>query len=81
LLKDLIARVAEPGPLRYADHVAGNGAAFFDGACRLGAPGVVSKRRDSVVASAKKKAGARRKGKKAPAKDAPWRVVRCAPRS
>jgi bifunctional non-homologous end joining protein LigD len=80
LLKALLARVAEPGPLRFADHVAGNGAAFFDGACRLGAPGVVSKRTDSVRAGAtsKKKAGAARgKGKKAPAKDAPWRVVRC----
>jgi bifunctional non-homologous end joining protein LigD len=78
LLQALLARVAEPGPLRFADHVAGNGAAFFDGACRLGAPGVVSKRRDSVVAvAAKKKAP---KGKKAPAKDAAWRVVRCGPR-
>ena len=72
LLQALLARVAEPGPLRFADHVAGNGAAFFAGACRLGAPGVVSKRRDSTVAVAsKKKAGApRSKGKKAPAKDA-----------
>jgi bifunctional non-homologous end joining protein LigD len=80
LLRALLARVAEAGPLRFADHVAGNGAAFFDGACRLGAPGVVSKRRDSVVvaAASKKKAGvARGKGKKAPAKNADWRVVRC----
>ncbi len=79
LLHALLARVAEPGPLRFADHVAGNGAAFFDGACRLGAPGVVSKRRDSTVAveAKKKEASARGKGKKAPAKDAPWRVVRC----
>lgn len=79
LLQALLARVAEPGPLRFADHVAGNGAAFFDGACRLGAPGVVSKRRDGVVVVAKKKAGgaARGKAKKTPAKDAAWRVVRC----
>jgi len=82
LLKALLARVAEPGPLRFADHVAGNGAAFFDGACRLGAPGVVSKRRDSVVAVATKKAGgvAGGKRKKLPGKDTLWKVVRCAPR-
>jgi bifunctional non-homologous end joining protein LigD len=79
LLKGLLARVAEPGPLRFADHVGGNGAAFFEGACRLGAPGVVSKRRDSVVAVAPKKKAGGGKGKKVPAKDAAWRVVRCAP--
>ncbi len=76
LLKALLARVAEPGPLRFADHVAGNGAAFFDGACRLGAPGVVSKRRQSTIVVGSKKASGG-KSKKAPAKDAPWRVVRC----
>ncbi len=77
LLQALLARVAEPGPLRFADHVAGDGAAFFDGACRLGAPGVVSKRRDAVMAPATRS----RKRKSTTAKDATWRVVRCAPRS
>jgi len=79
LLKALLARVAEPGPLRFTDHVAGNGAAFFEGACRLGAPGVVSKRRDAVIAvdAKKNKSSARGKAKKAPAKDTLWRVVRC----
>ncbi len=84
LLKALLARVAEPGPLRFADHVAGNGAAFFQGACRLGAPGVVSKRRDSRRSRCARRRRRRRasaaKRRRRP-RTRPWRVVRCAPRA
>ena len=34
------------GVLRFAEHVVGNGPAFFDEVCRLGLEGIVSKRRD-----------------------------------
>jgi bifunctional non-homologous end joining protein LigD len=34
-------------PLRYSDHVVGNGPEFFAQACRLGLEGIISKRRDS----------------------------------
>jgi bifunctional non-homologous end joining protein LigD len=34
------------GVLRYADHIVGNGARMFSEACRQGAEGIVSKRRD-----------------------------------
>jgi bifunctional non-homologous end joining protein LigD len=37
----------DAGPLRYSDHVAGNGPEFFAQACRLGLEGIISKRRDS----------------------------------
>src|SRR5439155_1423971 len=35
------------GPVRYSDHVAGDGADFFTHACRLGLEGTVAKRRDA----------------------------------
>jgi len=34
--------------LRYSDHIAGSGAAFFAQACKLGLEGIVSKRRDAA---------------------------------
>src|SRR5258705_10572252 len=37
----------DAGPLRYSDHVEGNGPEFFKQACRLGLEGIISKRRDS----------------------------------
>jgi bifunctional non-homologous end joining protein LigD len=37
----------DAGPLRYSDHVVGNGPEFFAQACRLGLEGIISKRRDS----------------------------------
>ena len=39
--------VAGDGLIRYSDHVAGSGRAFFDEACRLGLEGIISKRADS----------------------------------
>jgi bifunctional non-homologous end joining protein LigD len=47
LLAELVARVREAGPLRYAQHIAGDGAAFHDEACRLGIPGMLSRRADA----------------------------------
>jgi bifunctional non-homologous end joining protein LigD len=47
LLATLIRRDAEPGPIRYLDHVGGSGAAFRREAQRLGIPAVVSRRADS----------------------------------
>jgi bifunctional non-homologous end joining protein LigD len=35
------------GPVRYSDHVAGDGPDFFTHACRLGLEGVIAKRRDA----------------------------------
>jgi bifunctional non-homologous end joining protein LigD len=50
LLATLIAGVRPPGPLRLSEHVAGNGEAFFREACRLGLPGIVSRRADAPLA-------------------------------
>jgi bifunctional non-homologous end joining protein LigD len=47
LLAELVARVRPPGVLRLSDHLAGDGAAFFREACRLGLPGIVSRRADA----------------------------------
>ena len=44
-LRQLVGR-RKPGRIRYADHVAGRGEAFFEQACRVGLEGIVSKRRD-----------------------------------
>ena len=45
LLDALIRKVAERTCLRYLDHVEGAGADFFREACRLGIPGMTSRRR------------------------------------
>ena len=42
---------ADKGPLRYSDHVEGNGAQFFKQACEYGIEGIVSKLADSVYES------------------------------
>ena len=42
-LKALVGR-RKRGRVRYADHVAGDGRAFFEQACRLGLEGIISKR-------------------------------------
>ncbi len=43
LLSDLLESVKKNGPLRYSDHVAGNGATFLKQACKFGLEGIVSK--------------------------------------
>ena len=44
-LRTLVRR-RKSGRIRYADHVEGQGGAFFEQACQLGLEGIVSKRRD-----------------------------------
>jgi len=51
LLEELLASVKPRGPLRYSDHVVGNGAQFFKQACEYGIEGIVSKLADSVYES------------------------------
>ncbi len=51
LLEELLAGVNAKGPLRYSDHVVGNGAQFFEQACEYGLEGIVSKLADSVYES------------------------------
>ena len=52
--RELLKIVGRPGPrtrIRYSEHVLGGGARVFEAACRLGVPGVVSKRRDAPYTS------------------------------
>ena len=42
-LEKLLAETKSKGPLRYSDHVEGNGALFFKQACEYGIEGIVSK--------------------------------------
>jgi bifunctional non-homologous end joining protein LigD len=44
LLAPLIARLPASGPIRYSDHVRGQGPKFFAQACKLHLEGIVSKR-------------------------------------
>ncbi|MBC7977524.1 MAG: DNA ligase D, partial [Myxococcales bacterium] len=41
-----LVEATPPGVIRYSDHVAGSGRAFFALACRTGLEGIISKRRD-----------------------------------
>lgn len=43
LLAELFQKVDERSPLRFSDHIEGNGAQFFKEACKLGLEGIVSK--------------------------------------
>jgi bifunctional non-homologous end joining protein LigD len=51
LLKDLIKRLGSRSPLRYSEHIEGNGDAFFKHACEYGIEGIVSKLADSPYES------------------------------
>ena len=51
LLESLFESVAAKSPLRYSDHVTGNGAKFFKQACSFGIEGIVSKLADSTYES------------------------------
>jgi bifunctional non-homologous end joining protein LigD len=51
VLEQLLASAKAKGPLRYSDHVEGNGARFFKQACEFGIEGVVSKLADSFYES------------------------------
>lgn len=51
LLAELLAVANAKGPLRYSDHVEGNGKQFFKQACEFGIEGIVSKLADSPYES------------------------------
>ena len=51
LLEQLLANGDKRSPLRYSDHVVGNGAGFFKHACEYGIEGIVSKLADSPYES------------------------------
>ena len=47
LLRTLFSSLSASGPLRFSDHLEGNGALFFEHACKTGIEGIVSKLRTS----------------------------------
>lgn len=47
LLKELFKSLGSRGPLRYSEHLEGNGDAFFKHACEYGIEGIISKLADS----------------------------------
>ena len=51
LLAKLLKSVGKKSPLRYSDHVEGNGSAFFKQACDFGLEGIVSKLANSLYDS------------------------------
>jgi bifunctional non-homologous end joining protein LigD len=51
ILGELLAAGEAKGPLRYSDHVEGNGVQFFKQACEYGIEGIVSKLADSPYES------------------------------
>jgi bifunctional non-homologous end joining protein LigD len=51
LLKELLDALPAAGPIRYVDHVTGNGAQVLASACKLGLEGLVSKRVDAPYIS------------------------------
>ncbi|HKZ79627.1 MAG TPA: non-homologous end-joining DNA ligase [Pyrinomonadaceae bacterium] len=51
LLEQLFKLVPTKSPLRYSDHVQGNGPEFFRHACQFGVEGIMSKRADSLYES------------------------------
>lgn len=50
-LAELFERVDEKSPLRFSDHIEGNGERFYKEACKLGLEGIVSKLADSAYES------------------------------
>lgn len=51
ILAELLESVGDRSPLRYSDHVEGNGVQFFKQACAFGVEGVVSKLPNSIYES------------------------------
>ena len=51
LLEQLLSSLPAKGPLRYSDHIEGDGAEFFKQACEFGIEGIVSKLADSPYES------------------------------
>ena len=53
VLAEVFEKVDEKSPLRFSDHIEGNGAQFFKEACKFGLEGIVSKLADSFYESAR----------------------------
>ncbi|HEX5726296.1 MAG TPA: DNA ligase D [Longimicrobiaceae bacterium] len=53
-LRALMAGLPAEGPIRFSDHVVGNGRVFHDQACRWGLEGIIAKRADSRYAANKR---------------------------
>lgn len=51
VLAELFEKVAETSPLRFSDHIEGNGAAFLKEVCKFGLEGIVSKLAESPYES------------------------------
>jgi bifunctional non-homologous end joining protein LigD len=51
VLAEVLAPLGDAGYLRYSDHVEGNGAQFFEQACKFGIEGIVSKLAESPYGS------------------------------
>ena len=51
VLESLFEGISASGPLRYSDHVEGNGGLFYSHACKTGIEGIVSKLRTSTYDS------------------------------
>jgi len=55
VLEELLSKSSSTGPVRYSDHIEGNGAQFFKQACEYGIEGIVSKMADSFYESTRNK--------------------------
>lgn len=55
VLLQLVGAAPSGSPVRYSDHVVGNGEAFFRQACRAGVEGIISKRRSAPYRSGRSK--------------------------
>ncbi len=55
VLEQLMSAMPAEGPVRYSDHIEGNGQQFFKQACEYGIEGIVSKLADSVYESTRTK--------------------------
>jgi bifunctional non-homologous end joining protein LigD len=55
VLEQLLSKSPATGPVRYSDHIEGNGQQFFKQACEYGIEGIVSKLADSYYESTRNK--------------------------
>jgi bifunctional non-homologous end joining protein LigD len=55
VLEQLLSPLPAKGPVRYSDHIEGNGEKFFKQACEYGIEGIVSKLADSYYESTRNK--------------------------
>jgi bifunctional non-homologous end joining protein LigD len=62
LLEALLGKLKKSGPVRYSEHVVGQGPAFYKQACKLNLEGIVSRLASSIYRSGR---------------DAAWQKVKC----